>query len=86
MSRILLVEDEEHLAEGLAFNLRNSGYDVDIAPTGEDALEHTLKLLMQFEDQQTAYISRPRPQFLSYDGPFDHLARVKEWQTVSDTE
>lgn len=39
MSRILLVEDEEHLAEGLAFNLRNYGYDVVIAPTGEAALE-----------------------------------------------
>ncbi len=39
MSRILLVEDEERLADGLAFNLRNSGYEVDIAPTGEAALE-----------------------------------------------
>ena len=39
MSLILLVEDEEHLAEGLAFNLRNAGYDVDIASTGEEALE-----------------------------------------------
>jgi DNA-binding response OmpR family regulator len=41
MSRILLVEDEEHLAEGLAFNLRNSGYDVDVVNTGEDALAST---------------------------------------------
>ncbi|MHC4932904.1 MAG: response regulator transcription factor [Planctomycetota bacterium] len=39
MSRILLVDDEEHLAEGMAFNLRNWGYDVDIAVTGEEALE-----------------------------------------------
>lgn len=39
MSLILLVEDEEHLAQGLAFNLRNSGYDVDIAGTGEAALD-----------------------------------------------
>ncbi len=38
MSRILLVEDEDHLAQGLAFNLRNSGYDVEVAATGEDAL------------------------------------------------
>ena len=41
MSRILLVEDEEHLAEGLAFNLRNSGYDVDVVNNGEDALAST---------------------------------------------
>ena len=39
MSRILLVEDEDHLAQGLAYNLRNSGYDVEIAATGEAALE-----------------------------------------------
>lgn len=39
MSRILLVEDEEHIAQGLAFNLRNAGYYVDIAGTGEEALE-----------------------------------------------
>ena len=39
MSRVLLVEDDEHLAEGMAFNLRNSGYDVETAGTGEDALK-----------------------------------------------
>ena len=41
MSRILLVEDEEHLAVGLAFNLRNAGYDVDVVGDGESALEVT---------------------------------------------
>lgn len=39
MSHILLVEDEEHLAQGLAFNLRNAGYDVDVVESGEDCLE-----------------------------------------------
>ncbi|HEX9668843.1 MAG TPA: response regulator transcription factor [Thermoanaerobaculia bacterium] len=39
MSHILLVEDEVHLAEGLAYNLRNAGYDVDVTDSGEDALE-----------------------------------------------
>ena len=38
MSRILLVEDEDHLAQGLAYNLRNWGYDVEIAASGEGAL------------------------------------------------
>ncbi len=38
MSAILLVEDERHLAEGLAFNLRNHGYDVEICDSGEEAL------------------------------------------------
>lgn len=40
MSRILLVEDEEHIAEGLVFNLRNWGYHVLHAATGEAALTH----------------------------------------------
>ena len=39
MSRVLLVEDDEHLAEGIAFNLRNSGYEVETATTGEEALQ-----------------------------------------------
>lgn len=39
MSRILLVEDEEHLAAGLAYNLRNVGYDVAIATGGRQALD-----------------------------------------------
>jgi DNA-binding response OmpR family regulator len=40
MSRILLVEDEQHLAAGLEFNLEAEGHDVEIAETGEAALEH----------------------------------------------
>jgi DNA-binding response OmpR family regulator len=39
LSRILIVEDEEHLAEGLAFNLTNVGYDVAVARTAPDARE-----------------------------------------------
>ena len=39
MSRILVVEDELHLAEGLRFNLEAEGYQVDVVDTGEAALE-----------------------------------------------
>ena len=38
MSRILVVEDEEHIAEGLRFNLEAEGHTVEVAGTGEDAL------------------------------------------------
>jgi DNA-binding response OmpR family regulator len=41
VSRVLLVEDDENLAEGLAFNLRNTGYEVETAPSGEAALQAT---------------------------------------------
>jgi DNA-binding response OmpR family regulator len=43
MSRILIVEDEAHLAEGLRFNLEAEGHAVQISETGEDALERLLK-------------------------------------------
>ncbi|HLN03288.1 MAG TPA: response regulator transcription factor [Bryobacteraceae bacterium] len=39
MSRILVVEDERHLADGLRFNLEAEGYQVQLAETGEAALD-----------------------------------------------
>jgi two-component system alkaline phosphatase synthesis response regulator PhoP len=39
MSRILVVEDERHLAEGLRFNLEAEGYHVLVVETGEAALD-----------------------------------------------
>jgi len=43
MSRVLVVEDEQHLADGLRFNLEAEGYQVQVTDTGESALE-ALKL------------------------------------------
>ncbi len=39
MSRVLVVEDERHLADGLRFNLEAEGYEVATVETGEAALE-----------------------------------------------
>ena len=39
MSRVLIVEDEEHLAAGLKLNLEAEGYAVDIEENGAVALE-----------------------------------------------
>ena len=39
MARILIVEDEAHLAQGLLFNLQAEGYDVLVKGDGESALE-----------------------------------------------
>lgn len=38
MIRVLVVEDEQHLADGLRFNLEAEGYDVNVVDTGEAAL------------------------------------------------
>jgi len=37
--KILLVEDEEHIAKALRLNFKAQGYDVEWVSTGEDALE-----------------------------------------------
>ena len=38
MSAVLIVEDEQHLADGLRYNLKAEGYDVDIAGSAEEAV------------------------------------------------
>ena len=42
MSRVLVVEDEQHIAEGLRFNLTAEGHDTTIAASGEQALDMLL--------------------------------------------
>ena len=39
MSRILIVEDEQHIADGLRYNLEAEGHETTVAPDGEMALE-----------------------------------------------
>ncbi|HEX5227110.1 MAG TPA: response regulator transcription factor [Bryobacteraceae bacterium] len=48
MSKVLVVEDEQHLAEGLRFNLEAEGYQVRLVDTGEAALA-TLKTEPTFD-------------------------------------
>jgi two-component system, OmpR family, alkaline phosphatase synthesis response regulator PhoP len=49
MSRILVVEDEAHLAEGLRFNLEAEGYSVVVTGKGEEALQWLLKEKESFD-------------------------------------
>ena len=42
MNRILVVEDEQHLAEGLRFNLEAEGYQVEVSESGEEAVRQLL--------------------------------------------
>ena len=49
MSRILVVEDEQHIADGLRFNLEAEGHEVSIATTGEQALASILDERRSFD-------------------------------------
>ncbi len=49
MSRILVVEDEAHLAEGLRFNLEQEGYSVEIEGNGDEALARLLRANEEFD-------------------------------------
>jgi DNA-binding response OmpR family regulator len=49
MSRILIVEDEVHLAQGLRFNFEAEGHSVQTTECGEDALTRLVKNRENFD-------------------------------------
>ena len=49
MSRILVVEDEQHIADGLRFNLEAEGHEVSVATDGERALASILEERQSFD-------------------------------------
>ena len=49
MSRVLVVEDEAHLAQGLRFNLEAEGYSAEIVGDGEAATERLLDKKENFD-------------------------------------
>jgi DNA-binding response OmpR family regulator len=49
MSRVLIVEDEAHLAQGLRFNLQAEGHAVEVAADGETALERLVEKRERFD-------------------------------------
>ena len=49
MSRVLVVEDEAHLAQGLRFNLQAEGYSAEIVGDGESATERLIEKKENFD-------------------------------------
>lgn len=47
--KILIVEDEKNLAEGLRFNLVAEGHEAEVAPDGETALSLVIERKQQFD-------------------------------------
>ena len=51
----------------------------DISGVADAAFAGLASLVRAFADENTAYLSNPRPAIAGY-GDYDHLARVKEWR------
>ncbi len=49
MTRVLIVEDERHLADGLRYNLEAEGFEVETVDTGEAALSLLLPPAARFD-------------------------------------
>src|ERR1043166_468738 len=49
MSDVLVVEDEQHLADGLRFNLEAEGYTIDVVGDGEAALSLVVEKQQHFD-------------------------------------
>lgn len=50
----------------------------------ENIWDDLIRLLKQYEEEATPYLSHPRPQFIGRFAEYDHLARVKEWSTSGE--
>jgi two-component system alkaline phosphatase synthesis response regulator PhoP len=49
MSRVLVVEDEAHLAKGLCFNLQAEGYSAEVVADGESATQRLIEKKENFD-------------------------------------
>jgi ATP-dependent helicase/nuclease subunit B len=58
--------------------------DADIF--ANEALARLRDLLKRYGDPAQPYLARPRPQFVTHAGDYDHLARWLEWSRDGDNE
>lgn len=69
---------------------RQPGQEIDLKLDIPELTEKTVngvnRLLTRFADPSTPYVSRPRPQFDSRFGDYDHLARVAAWRGIEGSE
>ncbi len=68
---VLVVEDEQHLAEGLRFNLEAEGFDVTVRENGEDALA-------DFDSKKSSYDLLVLDVMLPGIDGFEVIRRLRE--------
>ena len=57
--------------------------NTEILKNCEDFL---LKMMKTFDDPNTPYLFRPVPKFIIKNRDYEHLARVREWSVLEDSE
>jgi ATP-dependent helicase/nuclease subunit B len=62
-----------------AVTVKRDGATLDTMALADDAEQALRERIAQYDERKMAYLSRPRPQWLTWEGPYDHLARVREW-------
>ena len=72
MANILIVEDEQHLADGLTFNLKAEGHKVEVAGDGERALARII-------DDHEAYDALVLDVMLPGIDGFEVAARLRKY-------
>jgi DNA-binding response OmpR family regulator len=73
VSRVLIVEDEAHLAQGLRFNLQAEGHAVEVSGDGESALE-----LLLGKDKKERFDAVVLDVMLPGKSGFDVAAALRE--------
>jgi ATP-dependent helicase/nuclease subunit B len=68
--------------EEIERDLKRDKQAVTPQDAANEALQRFVEWVRNFDDAATPYRSRPRPQFVNYDGDYDHLARVLEWSSA----
>ena len=46
-------------------------------------LQHLLEHIAALRSGREAYLSRRAPDYIKFESPYDHLARVKEWAAAA---
>ncbi|MEL6380497.1 MAG: double-strand break repair protein AddB [Pseudomonadota bacterium] len=59
-------------------------HGVDVTTAMQEAEESLRALIAAFGDEETPYLSQPRPEYANRFGDYDHLARRREWMSDDD--
>ena len=66
--------------------VRDSRDPIDPDALADEHLARLATMMREFIAGERAFVSRPHVKFIRQAGAYDHLARVKEWQTAGDDD